>query len=196
MLSIIGVHPAGPDHIRGRVRDRVKPVNTSLKLLEGEGSRGRWGKLSWIGGQESLRGRCRGLERRGHCHRVARLDVLCHWVRRGCVLGEESRHGHGLLEAICRSWRRGDGGWGWTTEAPPSFAVEIEKDCKEDEDHRSRGDHEVDRPNMHSFQGQTVGDCIALGAGRGRFTHICVGSTAGRMSGELALGAPPSKLKR
>ena len=45
---------------------------------------------------------------------------------------------------------------------------------------------------MHSFQGQTVGDCVALGAGRGRFTHICVGSTAGRMSGELALGAPPA----
>ena len=51
MLSFIGVHPAGPDHIRGRVRDGVKPVNTSLKLLEGEGSRGRCGKLSWIGGQ-------------------------------------------------------------------------------------------------------------------------------------------------
>ena len=41
---------------------------------------------------------------------------------------------------------------------------------------------------MHSFQRQTIGDCLVLGAGRGGFTHICVGrgSTAGRMSGELA----------
>ena len=28
----------------------------------------------------------------------------------GWVLGEVSRHEHGLLEAICRSWRRGGGG--------------------------------------------------------------------------------------
>ena len=40
---------------------------------------------------------------------------------------------------------------------------------------------------MHSFQRQTIGDCLVLGAERGGFTHICVGrgSTAGKMSGEL-----------
>ena len=82
----------------------------------------------------------------------------------------------------------------WTTEAPPSFAVKVKEDRKEDENHRSRRDHEIDRPNMHSFQRQTIGDCLVLGAGRGGFTHICVGrgSPAGRMSGELAPRAPPA----
>ena len=47
LLSFIGVHPAGPDHIPGRVRDRVKPVNASLKLLEGEGSRGHKAQGLW-----------------------------------------------------------------------------------------------------------------------------------------------------
>ena len=75
-----------------------------------------------------------------------------------------------------------------------TLLVEIKEDCKEDENHRSRRDHEIDRPNMHSFQRQTIGDCLVLGAGRGGFTHICVGrgSTAGRMSGELAPRAPPA----
>ena len=109
-------------------------------------------------------------------------------------MGSIPEHHHGLLKAICRSWRRGGGGCRWTTEAPPSFAVEVKEDCKEDENHRSRRDHEIDRPNMHSFQRQTIGDCLVLGAGRGGFTHICVGrgSTAGRMSGELAPRAPPA----
>ena len=110
----------------------------------------------------------------------------------GGVLWEVSRHDHGMLKAICRSWRRGGGGCRWTTEAPPSFAVEVKEDSKEDENHRSRRDHEIDRPNMHSFQRQTIGDCLVLGARRGGFTHICVGrgSTAGRMSGGLAPRAP------
>ena len=38
----------------------------------------------------------------------------------------------------------------------------------------------------------SVGDCLTLGAWRGRFTHLCVGSTSCRMSGGLALGAPPT----
>ena len=41
MLSFIGVDPAGHDHIRSRVRDRVQRVNTSLKLSEGQRTWGR-----------------------------------------------------------------------------------------------------------------------------------------------------------
>ena len=110
----------------------------------------------------------------------------------GWVLWEVSRHHHGMLKAICRSWRRGGGGCRWTAEAPPSFAVEVEEDRKEDENHRSRRDHEIDRPNMHSFQRQTISDCLVFGARRGGFTHICVGSgsTAGRLSEGLAPRAP------
>ena len=110
----------------------------------------------------------------------------------GWVLWEVSRHDHGMLKAICRSWRRGGGGCRWTTEAPPSFAVEVKEDSKEDENHRSRRDHEIDRPNMHSFQRQTISDCLVFGGRRGGFSHICVGngSAAGRLSEGLAPRAP------
>ena len=118
--------------------------------------------------------------------------MVCGIEYGGWVLWEVSRHHHGMLKAICRSWRRGGGGCRWTTEVPPSFAVEVKEDRKEDENHRSRRDHEIDRPNMHSFQRQTIGDCLVFGAMRGGFTHICVGSgsTAGRLSEGLAPRAP------
>ena len=41
MLSFIVVDPAGHDHIRSRVRDRVQRVDTSLELSEGQGTWGR-----------------------------------------------------------------------------------------------------------------------------------------------------------
>ena len=152
LLSFFKVSPASHNHVRCRVCNREQSVYSRLELPERCRTGGRWGRFCRAWRQRSLSCRCRSLVSRRNCHRVTWLVCLWHWVRRRRVVWEVARQHHGLLKAHCRCCRWRGGGCWWAAEVAPSLAVEVAEHRTQDQNHRARWNHEVDRSHMNSFE--------------------------------------------